>query len=194
MPEKFNGTEFKRDFTARLKRENRWDDFVKVRERLKSEGSSPAVAWREAAKHFTPLPETEVSPDDDEDDLDEIDSEGEGEALPEGVGDDFVDPSLFQAPTAPYSKVVDWVARNLTNKDVKPEECICSKAWRMRNWVLRDAKNESLFWSNIFPKGEKAEGDEKKRALADDREQDDLIAELERYIANHPDEMLTGTG
>jgi len=49
------GIESKGAFKARLKREGRWSNFVKLRESLKANGIAPKDAWRIFREQFPPL-------------------------------------------------------------------------------------------------------------------------------------------
>ena len=46
--------ESKGAFKARLKREGRWSNFVKLRENLKENGITPKEAWRISHEQFPP--------------------------------------------------------------------------------------------------------------------------------------------
>lgn len=58
MTPRINAFENKEEFKARLKREGKFDDFIRAREKLKEElGIEGREAWLEAAKLFPPPPE-----------------------------------------------------------------------------------------------------------------------------------------
>lgn len=64
----------------------------------------------------------------------------------------LVDPSRFQSETASTKRCIEWVARHLSVRGVKPEQCISPEAWGMMNWVRSSPRSMDTFWSVLYPK------------------------------------------
>ncbi|WP_146660749.1 hypothetical protein [Anaerohalosphaera lusitana] len=138
--------ETKEQFKKRLKREGRWDEFIKLREGLKRDELSPKEAWAKARREFEPdfgnqgLDATVA-------DL----SDGGDSGLDSGDG---ISRDIYQnRPNVTARAVVQWVFDHIDVADVRPEDAPSSGAWnflqRVRTYpeLLKEFYRSISQWS-----------------------------------------------
>ena len=108
--------ESKADLTDRLRREGRWDAFMRRREQLKAEGVAAGEAWTEAAAEFPP-----------------------------GNASNAVEPkqaltreeveALRRKPRVSFAESVEWVCDYMDAEWVQPSEAPDLRTWNLRAWA-----------------------------------------------------------
>lgn len=161
------------EFKARLKRQNKWDEFLEVREKYKGEGYEPKVANAMAMQKF----QSEQTVDDDFAD-DPADS---GTVCLEQFAGKEKASSLA---------IVEWVFDNIDMLDVTPDMAPCAGAWSL---LLRVRRHPDLLkefyrsiWVRILPS--KTGIEQLQRFEDDGREQLSLISRIEQA---HADAVLS---
>jgi hypothetical protein len=126
----------------------RWDEFVGIREELKSAGVKANDAWLRAAQRMDSgvWGIGEDLPRGRSDAEDQVE-EGGGEVVEKAATK-----AVFGGKRVPTVKVVEWVASNMQVEDVGPGDAPSSEAWGMLLWARRSPVNESQFWGTIYAK------------------------------------------
>lgn len=156
--------ESKAELMDRLRREGRWDAFVRRREELKATGTDAASAWEIATAEIGPVaPAAETAT-----------AESDGPALA----------ALARKPLISMSALLAWVFENLDTA-VGPADAPSAGAWSMRQSVRTNAATRNQFYATFGPKmlAQSQADDEKKKVIALDREQGEaLIAKTVEWI------------
>ena len=142
-----------------LKSAGKWLEFLEYRDQLKDEGHSPTVASRDALAKFLP-------------DLETNDEFPVLEPAPRGLA----------GKTAPEATVIRWVANNIDNPDVQPEDCPAPVGWTL----LRECRQSPAFrmdflqstWVKLLPSRAQLEKDDAKPNELDGQKQMDLIDQI----------------
>lgn len=127
---------------ARLQDRGLWNDFVALRSQLTADGMTPAQAKAEALHRV----EIQVAPPRP--------AKGAGDNLPPQKMDVTAAPEELPDFTrrVPNDRAVQWVAQNLCNTKLRPDEAPSGLAWGLLAWVRRSPGNEASFWGSIWPK------------------------------------------
>lgn len=151
-----------------------WDEFVRIRERLKSDGVPASECWLRAVQEMDPSvwghvtlgakPGVVRKPDlprgrsTVEGELDVVLDDGvvgkkvEDKVPLDGGVEERATKAVFGGRKVSTIKVVEWVASNLQVEDVSPSDAPSSEAWGMLVWARRSPVNESQFWGTIYAK------------------------------------------
>jgi len=118
--------ESKAELTDRLRREGRWDAFVRRREVLKTEGVEAGEAWTMAAAEFPPA----TTPDAVQSKLSLT-----REALE----------TLRGKPRVYFMEAIEWVCDHLDADWVQPSDDPDLQSWRLRAWARYSAATRTEF-------------------------------------------------
>lgn len=161
--------ESREEIRARLKREDRWNEFVELRESLKADGVSPKAAWQQALEEFPPLSKEQIN-------------EKQNESNTGGIS-----LAQFDSKTKVSARtVVEWVFDHIDVEDVTPEMAPSPGAWsflqRIRKYPDLLKEFYRSIWSKMLPT--KSEIESSRKFEDDGREQINLIDRVERASRN----------
>ena len=136
--------ESKAELTDRLRREGRWNDFVRRREQLKAEGMDASEAWGVAAEEFPP-PDAQ---------------------RPNGKAPAADLRALKGKPPVPVVEAATWAFEYLDADWIKPADAPSAGAWSLRDWArTRRTEFYKLFAARIvMPPQEKAQEEDEELA------------------------------
>ncbi len=133
--------ESRKELRQRLQLAGVWNQFVTLRAQLAADGMTPAQAKAEALARVEAR--TIAPPKSDAPDNASIEAPHEPaneQALP-----DFTQ-------RVPNYEAAQWVAENLANSKVRPEDAPSGLAWGLLAWVRLSPANQSAFWGSIWAK------------------------------------------
>jgi hypothetical protein len=139
--------ETRQQLKERLQAAGVWDDYLALRDRLAKDGLTPAQAREEALRQVESRPTTPSQDElpDDEHPADPSPGEGQEAAAVDGGQPDF-------GRQVPNFQAAQWVAQNLANAKVRPDEAPSGLAWGLLTWVRRTPANQATFWGSIWSK------------------------------------------
>jgi hypothetical protein len=128
----------------RLQREGKWGNFLAIREKLKADGLPPDRAREQALAQVDALPPQQPEPP--------------GPAGP-GYPPPAEEPGLTPAEPWPnFNKQVPtwesaaWVAENLANPAVRPQDAPSGLAFGLLQWCRSSPAHTTTFWTSLYPK------------------------------------------
>lgn len=129
----------------RLQAAGDWQDYVAQREQLVGEGLTPAQAREEALRRIDARPPRPRE-------LRTADAQN-GPAPTEDPNATTVEPSGPDFTRhVPNHAAAQWVAENIANAKVRPEDAPSGLAWGLLQWVRHTPANQATFWGSIWPK------------------------------------------
>jgi hypothetical protein len=138
--------EMRRQRKERLQAAGVWADFLGPRGQLVSEGLTPAQADDEAMRRVEALPPRRPEKPPAMSSGGDIAVENPVQVGTEAGGlPDF-------GGNVPNSEAVQWVAENLVNPAVRPQDAPGAQAWGLHQWVRSSPANHNVFWGSIWPK------------------------------------------
>lgn len=124
--------ESKAQLTDRLRREGRWDAFVRRREALKDQGTPAAEAWKIAAAEFGE-PVKPASPETD-------------------ACSSTPDLTVLRGKTAPILEAVRWTFEHLDATWVTPADAPSAGAWSLRESARINPGTRAEFYRTFVPR------------------------------------------
>lgn len=164
--------ESKAELMDRLRREGRWEAFVRRREELKASGTSAGDAWRMAAAEFPP-PAAPASAD------------------PDGTAEPPPDLSCLCGKSGvSMLEAVQWVFDHLDAPWVQPVDAPSAGAWSLRDWARRHPGNRAEFYTTFVPKMLPTRQQLEKQAEpdGDDYDEEAGLALIEKLLADPAEE------
>jgi hypothetical protein len=162
--------ETRQQLKERLQSAGLWQEYLSIREECIADGLTPSQAKAEALEQIErqsdqsrKRPAAPVDP--------EIVESGTPQALP-----DF-------SRRIPSADAVDWVAQNLANPNVRPEESPSGMAWGLLEWVRMSSANKTTFWTTIWPKLLPTGAALKNRNDTTEIKEEPVMQLLEDYLA-----------
>jgi hypothetical protein len=143
--------ESKNELMDRLRREGRWEAFVKRREELKAEGVPAKEAWWQAATEFPP-------------------PNGNGSSGSNGSAPKPDLSALKGKPAVTIAEAVAWASENLDCDSITPADAPSAGAWSMLQWARSSMAARGEFYRNFVVKF-LAAPQEAKRAAEAEREE-----------------------
>jgi hypothetical protein len=137
--------ETKRQLKERLQAEGVWEDFLALRQQLVGDGLTPAQARKEALGRIEArLAQQSERPGSDRP-RDPPPVTGPAQPATAERGPDFT-------RHLPNHEAAQWVAENLANANVRPQDAPNGLAWGLLQWVRLTPANQATFWGSIWPK------------------------------------------
>jgi len=164
----------------KLKAEDRWDEFVDNRERLKQKSIPPERAWElayEAYKKNT-VPEVPDAPAAAKEKPSSPQKESSIVDLSKQFTRDFLDATR----NASITEIVNFVFNSIDIPTVRPKDAPCAGAWSLLQAVQRDEQLKYQFYTSVWPRMIPSKSElEKMTAYQDDgREELSVIERLQR--------------
>jgi hypothetical protein len=129
--------ESKAELTDRLRREGRWDAFVRRREELKSQNVPAEEAWHTAAEEFPPLETASDAGGSTCEMIPEEDAESLWEKLQKNGWPDM-------------HQIVAWVFNALDMPDMHPADAPSGSAWSLLMWVRASSRHREVFLTSFL--------------------------------------------
>lgn len=156
----------------RLEKQGTWQPFHAERKRLILDGMEPALAHEVALKKY------------DQPQVADRASKPfvAGYKTAEKIEERRVPRSVFEGKECTYREEVEWVAKNIEIRGVKPEDAPSSSAWGLLKFARSSPTNLMYFWKDFYAKLNtlQAKDDEEGPFKDDGRQILDTIEVLKR--------------
>jgi hypothetical protein len=136
--------ETRQQLKERHQQEGKWENFLAIRERLKADGLPPDQAREQALAQVDSLPPRPPAAPTTAGPSDTPSAEEPGQTLAEPWPD-------FNKQVPTWESAA-WVAENLGNPNVRPQNAPSGLAFGLLQWCRSSPAHTTTFWTSLYPK------------------------------------------